>query len=65
MKPYVRKISTIQGKYDLLSKLKTEGFTELKNPNINPYERPLYFLIDPELALYSMCTAEKAKEYEK
>jgi len=65
MKPYIRKIYTIQGLTSLADALKKQGFMPLVNPNISKVEFPMYMLIDPELALYSMCTAEKAKEYEK
>jgi hypothetical protein len=45
--------------------LNKKGYTSINNPDVRRNNPPFYMLIDPELALYSMCTAEKAKEYEK
>ena len=65
MKPYIRKITDLEVLNSLVSTLKRQGFTPVVNPDIRKQDYPLFLLVDPELALYSLCTAEKAKEYEK
>jgi hypothetical protein len=65
MKPYIRKIGDLEELNSLVTSLKRQGFTPVVNPDIRKQDYPLYVLIDPEFALYSLCTAEKAKEYEK
>jgi len=65
MKPYIRKIHTLQALFACSDFLNKKGYTSINNPDVRRNNPPFYMLIDPELALYSLCTAEKAKEYEK
>ena len=65
MKPYISKIYTLQALFAYSDFLNKKGYTQINNPDVRRNNPPFYMLIDHELSLYSLCTAEKAKEYEK